>query len=90
MVDFADSESGMIFIATGDSRRTSDEIMRAIAFFARDESEAVALWDGDAIDRVATLRDIWEHATKNGLISDESLFWGDRTLCQIMRDAETD
>lgn len=86
MTRFRDTDAATAFIATADSRQTSSEIMEAIVFFARDEAEAIALWEGDGFGKVAHLIDIWEHATKNGQISDKTLDWGDRTLAQIMAD----
>ncbi len=86
MTKFNETEAGAAFIASGDSRETSPEIMRAIAFFARDEKEAVALWEGDGFGRVANLSDIWEHATGNGRIDDNDLMWGGRTLAMIMAE----
>lgn len=86
MERFADTDAGRAFVATADSRRTSPEVMEAIAFFARDEAEAVSLWDGDAIGTVAHLSDIWEHATGNGRISDEDLLWSDRSFAVVMTE----
>lgn len=85
-MNFIDTDEGQAFIATAGSRETSAEIMKAIAFFARDEAEAVALWEGDAIGTTANLIDIWENATGNGRIDDADLMWGDRSLAQIMAD----
>ena len=74
MANFRDTDEAATFIATAASRDTSIEVMRAIAFFARDLSEAEAIWDGDAID--CTMQDILENATSNGArIVD--LCWGD-------------
>jgi hypothetical protein len=50
MTNFRDTDDAATFIATAASRETSIEVMRAIAFFARDLTEAEAIWDGDAID----------------------------------------
>ena len=84
MTHYRDTDAAAAFIATGASRETSPQVMEAIVFFARDEAEAVALWEGDGIGRIAHLRDIWEKATGNGRISDEDLFWGGRSLAQVM------
>ena len=86
MTKFIETEAGAAFIATADSRETSTEVMKAIAFFARDEKEAVALWEGDGLGRVAHLGDVWENATGNGRIDDNDLFWGGRTLAAIMSE----
>ena len=86
MTHFRETAAGVAFIATADSRNTSPEIMEAIAQLARNEDEAIALWDGDGIGRVANLIDIWERATGNGRISDEVLFWGDRSFAKIMAE----
>jgi len=88
MEKFNETAAAEAFIATADIRNTSKEVMEAIAFFARDEAEAVALWEGDAIGVAASLTDIWENATGNGRVDDATLFWGDSTLAQIMADAE--
>lgn len=87
MTTFDETDAGDAFIATADSRNTGPEIMKAIAFFARNQVEAEALWNGDGIDVVATLTDIWENATNNGRLDDTKLFWGDRTLAEIMRQS---
>lgn len=87
MTKFRDTDSAAAFISTAASRETSKEVMQAIAFFARDEAEAVALWDGDAIGTVANRSDIWENATNNGKIDDTELFWGGRPLAAVMADA---
>lgn len=88
MTKFRDTASADAFIATADSRETSSEVMEAIVFFARNEEEAVALWEGDGIGSVANLVDVWENATGNGRISDETLYWGGRTLATIMGENE--
>ena len=89
MTNFNETEAAASFIATADSRETSKEVMAAIAFFARDEDEAVALWEGDGIGQVANLTDVCENATNNGRLDDTELMWGGRTLAAIMaEDAE--
>jgi len=67
-------------------RKTSKEIMSAIVFFSRNEDEAMALWRGDGLGRVADLIGIWEHATGNGRIDDRDLTWDGRTLADIMAE----
>ncbi len=86
-IKFRDSGAGYVFVSDAVGRNTSREIMEAIAFFARDMDEANALWAGDAIGVVANLSDIWEHATGNGRIDDETLIWSGKTLRQIVNDA---
>ena len=86
MTKFRDTDAAEAFVATAASRETSPEVMQAIVFFARDEAEAVALWDGDGLGTVANLSDIWESATGNGRVDDESLMWGGRTLAEIMAE----
>lgn len=86
MTKFRDTDAAASFIATADSRETSREVMEAIAFFARDEAEAIALWEGDGIDVVASLSDIWEHATGNGRIDADDLMWGGRSLAVVMSE----
>lgn len=75
MTKFNETQAAADFIASADSRETSREVMQAIAFFARDEAEAEAIWNGDAIDVACTLLDIWENATNNGA-NDVNLNWG--------------
>ncbi|MDD2878448.1 MAG: hypothetical protein PHZ23_14615 [Acidiphilium sp.] len=75
MTKFNETNAGLVFIASGDSRETSQEIMEAIAFFARDEAEAEAFWNGDFDGKVDYLS-IWEFATKNGLLDGYEMFWG--------------
>lgn len=87
MTNFRDSDAAAEFIASGSSRETSFEIMKAIVFFARDLSEAEDFWNGDFRGRV-NLAAIWENATCNGLHDDGDLMWGDRSLKTIMADGE--
>lgn len=75
MPRFAESAEGTEFVASGASRETSAEIMRAIAFFARDRKEAESIWAGDMLGACDLLA-IWEYATGNGLNSAESYVWG--------------
>lgn len=97
MTNFCDTDDAATFIATADSRETSVDVMRAIAFFARDLTEAEAIWNGDAIDIVCTMHDIWEHATSNGA-NDVDLCWGAEGewdhfpcgLCDTYEVGETD
>jgi hypothetical protein len=64
------------FIATGDSRETSPEIMQAIAFFARNLTEAEALWEGEGFGTVCNPSDFWERVTHNGCRDPNEFFWG--------------
>jgi hypothetical protein len=86
MAKFNETDAGEKFIASGESRETSIEIMQAIAFFARDMAEAEALWEGAGIGAVAHLLDIWENATGNGAADDTEIMWGGRTLAEIMAE----
>lgn len=88
MTKFYETDAARSFIATADSRETSPQVMLAIAFFARDEAEAVALWDGNGLGVIANLSDIWEHATGNGVIADDDLMWGGRSLAEIMAEED--
>ena len=76
MTKFNETDDGLAFIATANSRETSTEIMKAIAFFARDKAEAEAIWEGDAIGKACTMLDIWENATGNGRLDADDLCWG--------------
>jgi hypothetical protein len=84
MPKFNETAAAAGFIATADSCNNSKEVMQAIAFFARNEAEAVELWEGGGIGVVASISDIWEHATNNGKIDDTELMRGDRALSEIM------
>jgi len=77
MTKYNETDEGLAFIATADSRETSPEIMEAIAFFARNTAEAEALWRGDGLGKIANPSDIWEHATNNGLRPASDYAWGD-------------
>ena len=87
MTKFRDTDAAAGFIASAAAHDTSPQIMQAIAFFARDMDEACALWGGDAIGVVANVSDIWEHATGNGRIDDETLIWDGCPLSWIMAAA---
>lgn len=76
MTKFNKTDEGLAFIASGDSRETSSEIMEAIAFFARNTEEAEALWNGDGLGQIANPSDIWEHVTGNGLRDASDYVWG--------------
>jgi len=77
MTKFRDTQSAADFIATGDSRETSPEIMRAIVFFARDLDEAILLWEnGPENTSICTLSDFWEHVTGNGQRDASDYYWG--------------
>lgn len=84
MTRYYDTQAAVEFIASANTRETSREVMEAIAFFARSTEEADALWNGDSIGKIANLSDIWENATNNGSRDDEELFWGGRTLREVM------
>lgn len=75
MTRFNETVEGKSFIATGDSRETSREIMEALAFFAQDAAEAEAFWNGDFGDKIDYVS-IWEHATNNGALDGYEMFWG--------------
>ena len=84
MTNFRDTAAAAAFIETADSRETSREIMKAIAFFARNEAEAVALWEGDGIGSIASVADLWEHATGNGRLDAEDLTWGGVSFATVI------
>jgi hypothetical protein len=76
------------FFAPSEGRNISIEILEAITFFARDINEAERLLNGDFGCLPNCKTAIWEHATRNGLIDDNDLHWGDRTLAEVMAEAE--
>lgn len=61
------------FIDSADSRETSPEIMEAIAWLARDEDEAVRIWQDPS---PAELVAIIERSTGNGRIDPADFCWG--------------
>lgn len=76
MTAFRDTQAAEDFIASGDARETSREIMEAIAFFARSLPEAETLWNGDGLGRICHPSDLWEKVTKNGLLDPAEFCWG--------------
>lgn len=76
MTKFAETDDGLAFIASGDSRETSKAIMEAIAFFARDIDEAELIWQDGSIPDKVNLIDIWEHVTSNGRKDPSDYVWG--------------
>jgi len=86
MTKFYKTEAADEFVASASSRETSTEVMEAIAFFARNKTEAEKLWEGTGLGEVANLSDVWERATGNGRVDDKNLFWGGRTLAAIMAE----
>lgn len=87
MTKFHETAEAAAFIATADTRETSTEVMRAIAFFAESAVEAEMVWNGD-MTGICNPSDIWEHATNNGLIQGDTLFWGgvqfDRAIAELV------
>jgi len=75
MTQFCNTPEGEAFVGTADSRETSVEIMRAIAFFARDLTEAEVIW-ADGFGAACSPTDIWEHVTRNGLNDSAEYCWG--------------
>ena len=90
MTLFRDTDAAAEFIATADSRNTSPEVMKAIAYFANTPEIAVTIWDsggcmfgwGYLIDHIII------KATDDDRIHPADLHWGDRTLDQIMSDED--
>jgi hypothetical protein len=74
---FSETAAAAEFLATADSRETSPQVMAAIAFLARNITEAEAVWNGD-MGGICHPSDLWEAATSNGLIDAETLYWGGR------------
>ncbi len=73
---YRDTQEAADFIATGDSRETSPEIMQAIAFFARNTQEAEMLWNGDGFGVICHPSDLWENVTGNGQRQPDEFCWG--------------
>lgn len=76
MTKWNETQEADEFIASADSRETSLEIMQAIAFFAHDQKEAVALWNGDGFGTVCHVSDLWERVTGNGARNATDYQWG--------------
>lgn len=76
MTKFNETPEAADFIATADSRETSKEIMKAIAFFARNIDEAEMLWSGDGFGAICHPSDLLEHITCNGLRDASEFYWG--------------
>lgn len=76
MTRFSETDAGRDFIASGNARETSREIMEAIAFFARNSDEAESLWAAPQAGTIASPSDIWEHVTRNGLRNASDYVWG--------------
>ena len=88
MTKFHETDAGAAFIATASSRETSPEVMKAFAFLARTEAEAVALWEGDGFGTVCQFSDVVEIATGNGRIDTADLYWGGMDLAQFINDGD--
>lgn len=73
--DFSYTDAAAAFIATSEVRETSPEIMQAIVSFARNEAEAIEIWE-EGEGAAATLRDVWERVTGNGLREAADYCWG--------------
>lgn len=72
---WSDTAEAAAFIATADSRETSPEIMRAIAFYARNEAEAVEIWE-EGHGGVCGPLDIWRLVTNDGERPTTDYHWG--------------
>jgi len=68
------------------SHETNIEIAEAIIWIAKTWDNAENIWE--ALPDERTFIAIWERATKNGTIEDDTLWWGDTTLYSIRRDYE--
>ena len=73
---FEETPQGEAFIASAAERETDPKIMEAIAYFARNLSEAESLWNGEGFGVVCHLSDFWEHVTDNGRTAPEDYAWG--------------
>lgn len=76
MTTWTETQEAEDFIASGESRETSREIMQAIAFFARNLAEAEALWNGNGFGAICHPTDLWERVTGNGQRDPEGVVWG--------------
>lgn len=62
------------FLQSGAARETSDEILDAIYWLARGNSdEAARIWEAPTVDEFTCL---WERITKNGLVDSREFHWG--------------
>ena len=76
MTLFRDTKPAAEFIASGDYRETSREIMQTIAYFARNLTEAEQLWADGPDNVICTMSDFLEHLTGNGLRQASDYNWG--------------
>jgi hypothetical protein len=63
----------MTFKESAASRETSQEIIDAIDGIARDDAEAVRIWEMPSDPEMVH---IWRAVTRNGLLDDYSFIWG--------------
>lgn len=76
MTQWMHTQEAADFIATGEIRKTSPEIMEAITFFARNLDEAERVWKGEGLGRICHLVDVWEYVTGNGMRNASDYVWG--------------
>jgi hypothetical protein len=76
MTLFRDTDEADEFIASGPSRETSPEIMKALAFFAGNLSEAEQLWDGEGWGVICQPDDFRDYVTENGRRDPGEFCWG--------------
>jgi hypothetical protein len=76
MTKWHETAEAVAWVATGDTRETSREIMEAIAFFAANLDEAEALWNGDGFGTICHETDLWERVTGNGRRYSSEFCWG--------------
>jgi hypothetical protein len=74
---FADSDEAEVFVATGPSRETSPEIMRAIVSFSCDLEEAERLWElGPELSKLGSLSEFVHRVTQGGKLDPSNFCWG--------------
>lgn len=61
------------FLATGDSRETDSEIMRAIAGLAGNEAEAVRIWEEPTDEELLSIA---KYVTNNYRLDTTDFCWG--------------
>lgn len=85
MTIFSNTDEAAAFLATGASRETCDDVMRAIVAFANSADEAEQIWEEGlenwSDDNVKAFVDT---ATRDGRVDLEDLIWGASSGLEIV------
>lgn len=80
MERFANTPEGRTFLNSASYRKTDIKIMEAIAFFAKNLTEAHMLWSDYRFGEICHASDLWENLTVNGLHDCDNMIWGRETF----------